>query len=598
MTKKKTNKKYFKRKKKNNNNRFLKTLIKACILALIGSGFYLFYCYKTLPDVYENVNNIRQPSITVTYESGKEIKTFGGNFSDVVYAEKVPFYVKEAIIAIEDKRFYEHFGFDPISFTRAMLINLISLKYKQGASTITQQVAKNLFLNRQKNLKRKVQELMLALWLEKTFDKDQILTLYLNRVYFGNGAYGIEAASQKYFKKTTADLTLLEGAVLAGILKSPNKYNPIANQDLAFKRASVVLDKMQEQHYIAKETNQHAKKQHLLYRFDKKQNNALYFADWILQEVPFFIGERAEDVIVYTTLNEKLQIAAEEILKTEIESNKDKNVTQGAVIVLDLNGAVKAMVGGTDYFQSQFNRATQALRQAGSAFKPFVYLTALERGFTKTSLVDDVPVSIGKWTPKNYDKKTHGKVSLQEALASSLNLATVNLSSQIPTSEIIKTAKKLGISSFLHNSPSLCLGTANVKVLDMASAYSVFANGGLMTWPHAIKEVFNKDGIQVYMRHNSEPIRIVEAKHTEEMSEMLEAVIVKGTGYKAQTPFFVAGKTGTSQDYRDAWMIGFSDRYVVAVWLGNDDNTPMKNITGGSLPAEIWKKIMLKAHEI
>lgn len=570
-----------------------KRLLKIFVLLVITLLTWLAYCILTLPDMEEAVSRTRQPSTTIIAENGNEVQTFGTVYSEVIRSEELPQYVVDAITSTEDRRFYSHIGFDIISFTRAMIANAAAGRYAQGGSTITQQVAKNLFLTSQKNIKRKTQELLLAFWLEHKFSKEQILTLYLNRVYLGVGTYGIEAASQKYFQKSSRDLNMLEAAVIAGMLKAPSRYNPIASKKRAIDRAKVVLSTMVQNHAISPEERDNALTMELGSRKSYKVENARYFADWVYNEVNDYIGERDSDVYVMTTLDQHLQEAAAQALKDVLLRNKNRNVTQGAIVVLDKNGAVKAMVGGVDYEKSQFNRATQALRQPGSAFKPFVYLTALQHGFDSGDKIIDGPLSIGNWKPENADKKYYGEVSLKYALAKSLNLATINLAEQLPRKDIIRNAHKMGITTSLENSPSLPLGTSEVKVIDMAAAYSSIANGGFTTWPHAIKEIYSKEGYQLYQRGMDEEIRIIDKSEARALTKMLERVINSGTGQKAKLPFFAAGKTGTSQGNRDAWFVGFTDDLVAAVWVGNDDDSSMKGVSGANLPAEIWKKVML-----
>ncbi|MBQ8660919.1 MAG: transglycosylase domain-containing protein, partial [Alphaproteobacteria bacterium] len=415
---------------------------------------YLAYCVLTMPDMTEAVNRTRQPSTTIIADNGNEVQTFGTVYSEVIRSEELPQYVVDAIVYTEDRRFYSHFGFDVISFTRAMLTNIFAGRYAQGGSTITQQVAKNLFLTPQKSIRRKVQELLLAFWLEYKFSKEQILTLYLNRVYLGAGTYGIEAASQKYFQKTSRDLNIKEAAVIAGMLKAPSRYNPIASKERAVERAKVVLKIMLDSGLIDEEDYRRVLQMPLGREKSAKVADGAYFADWIYGQVNDYIGERDNDIYVLTTLDQELQEKASRVLSQTIAANKHKNVTQGAVIALDKNGAVRAMVGGADYDRSQFNRAVQALRQPGSAFKPFVYITALENGYTPESVVEDAPLSIKGWRPENADKKYYGAVTLRQALAKSLNLATVNLAQQLPAGEIIRNARRMGITTPIQNSPS------------------------------------------------------------------------------------------------------------------------------------------------
>lgn len=589
----KTRKKTAKNKKRESKQRFAtrRILLKIFVLLSITLLIYLLYCALTLPDIEKAVARTRQPSTTITAENGNEVQTFGSVYSEVIHLNELPAYVPDAIISTEDRRFYSHFGFDIIAFTRAMITNILMGRYAQGGSTITQQVAKNLFLTSQKNIKRKTQELLLAFWLEYKFSKDQILTLYLNRVYLGAGTYGIEAASQKYFQKSSRDLNVKEAAIIAGMLKAPSRYNPIASPERAEQRAKVVLQNMVDNKTITEKQMQYALTLPIGEDKSYKVQGARYFADWVYNEVNAYIGERDNDIYVYTTLDQELQENAERILRETVLANKNRNVTEGAVVIMDKQGAVKAMVGGVDYDKSQFNRATQALRQPGSAFKPFVYLTALENGWHREDTIDDVPLSIGKWKPENYDKKYHGAVTLDEALARSLNLATINLSESVSRNEIIKNAKKMGLTTPIDNTPSLALGTFEVKVIDMATAYSAIANGGYATWPHTIKEIYTKDGYQLYQRESDAENRILDKQAVKDLTKMLEKVIRGGTGKRARISGFAAGKTGTTQDYRDAWFVGFTDKYIIAVWVGNDDNSPMIGITGGSVPADIWRKI-------
>ena len=573
----------------------MRLAIKVILVLVITFSLWILWCIYTMPDIEKAVERTRQPSTMIIAENGNEIHSFGNVYSEVVYLDELPPYVADAVISTEDRRFYEHFGFDIISFTRAMLVNLWHRSYVQGGSTISQQVAKNLFLTANKTIKRKVQELLLAFWLESKFTKDQILTLYLNRVYLGAGTYGIEAASQKYFQKSSRDMNLLEAAIIAGMLKAPSRYNPIASEERARERAAVVLDNMVKAEVITDEQRQNALKMKLGPEKSYKVEGARHFADWVYQDVNDYIGERDNDIYVATTLDQDIQQKAEKILHDSLKAWAARDVTQGAIVVLDKQGAIKAMVGGVNYEKSQFNRAIQALRQPGSSFKPFVYLTALENGFYPDDVVNDSPINIRGWKPENYDKKYHGEVTLTEALKDSLNLATINLANAVGRDKIIKTARRMGISTPMENTPALALGAFEVKVLDMAVAYASIANGGYEVWPYAIQEIYTKDGYQLYMREQDEPNQILDEDAVEDLTQMLEEVLDSGTGKRAKLPFFAAGKTGTTQDYRDAWFVGFTDDYVAAVWVGNDDNSPMKGITGGTLPAQIWKEVMLAA---
>ena len=571
--------------------------------AVIGFVIVISSLWKyagELPD-YHQLEKYEPPVTTRLYAGdGRLLMEYAAEKRFFVPVDKIPEQVKNAFIAAEDKNFYTHGGIDYVGIVRALLGNIKNIgsgRRPAGASTITQQVAKNLFLTSQKNIKRKTQELLLAFWLEHKFSKEQILTLYLNRVYLGAGTYGIEAASQKYFQKSSRDMNLLEAAIIAGMLKAPSRYNPIASAERAKARAKVVLQNMVNNDALTERQMKYALPLPVGEDKSYKGQGADYFADWVYREVNDYIGERDNDIYVYTTLDQKIQENAEKILREAVFAAKNRNVSEGAVVVLNKSGEVKAMVGGIDYRKSQFNRAVTALRQPGSAFKPFVYLTALQNGWKREDRIDDVPLSIGKWKPENYDKKYYGSVTLDEALMKSLNLATVNLSESLSRKDIIRTAKKMGISTPVENTPSLALGTFEVKVIDMATAYSAIANGGYATWPHAIKEIYTRDGYQLYQREADTENRILDAGAVKDLTKMLEKVISQGTGRRAKIPGFAAGKTGTTQDYRDAWFVGFTDEYVIAVWVGNDDNSPMKGVTGGTLPAEIWRKIALSLRE-
>ena len=585
--KKKTRKKESKQRVKNRMR-----LLKIFAVLVITLLTYVAYCLITLPNMSEAINRTRQPFTTIIADNGNEVQTFGTVYSEIIRSEELPQYVVDAIVYTEDRRFYSHFGFDIISFTRAMIANIFAGRYAQGGSTITQQVAKNLFLTSEKSVRRKAQELLLAFWLEYKFTKEQILTLYLNRVYLGSGAYGIEAASQKYFQKTSRDLNMLEAAVIAGMLKAPSRYNPIASKERALERAKVVLDIMKENNLITLADKERILKMPLGREKSAKVVGAAYFADWVYNEVNAYVGERNDDIYVSTTLDQNLQEKASAVLRETIAANAHRNVTQGAIVIMDYNGAVKAMVGGVDYNKSQFNRAVSALRQPGSAFKPFVYLTALQEGFKPEDTIEDRPISIKGWQPQNDDRKYYGTVTLKYALAKSLNLATINLAQQLSGAEIIRNARKMGIDTPIQDTPSLPLGTFEVTVLDLTTAYASIANGGYAVWPYAIEEIYNRDGFQLYQRESTDKTQILDPVAVLELTQMLEKVVQSGTGHRAQINGFAAGKTGTSQDNRDAWFVGFTDDLVGAVWLGNDDNSPMKGVYGSGLPAQIWKKIM------
>lgn len=592
MTKKNTTKRTKKSRRSSKRTGKFYLVLKICGIGFALLVFYLGFCLITLPDMDAAINRTRLPSTTILAENGNEVQSFGTVYSEIIRSEELPQYVIDAIVWTEDRRFYEHFGFDVVSFTRAMITNLFAGRFAQGGSTLTQQVAKNLFLTNKKTINRKTQELLLAFWLEHKFTKEQILTLYLNRVYFGNGAYGIEAASQKYFQKTSRDLNILEAAVLAGMLKAPSRYNPIASKTRALERAKVVLNIMRENNLLSNKDYLRALEMPLGDEKPSKVKNGAYFADFALSEISARIGEQESDIYALTTLDQDLQEKASAILQKEIAAAKDKNVSQGAVVILDKNGAVRALVGGVNYNQSQFNRAVQALRQPGSAFKFFVYLTAIHQGLTPKDIIEDKPLIIKDWRPENHDKKYYGEVTLREAFAKSLNLAAIRLAQKVGVKQIAQLAKKLGISTPLENDLSLALGTSSVKVIDMAAAYATVANGGFAVFPYSVEEIYTNDGFQLYQRDSDENRRLLSEEETILMKKLMREVLKTGTGRSAALGREAFGKTGTSQDHRDAWFVGFDDNLICAVWIGNDDNSPMKGVYGSGLPAKIWKKIM------
>ena len=570
---------------------FMGALWLGLVLALFA-GLYVYYCYRTLPDFSKAAYVERQAGVKILAADGREITSYGALFAQPVDVDDLPPYVYQAVIDTEDRRFFKHGGFDYIGFARAMAVNIAKMRYAQGASTITQQVAKNLFLTREKSIRRKVQEYLLAQWLEKHFTKKQILNIYLNRVFFGSGAYGLNTAAKRFFNKQAKDLNLREAAILAGALKAPSKYNYLRNKKLALERSEVVLKLMRRAGSISLKEWENAINLPIGEANNGKILGARYFGDYVMGELPNLLKDRGDDIYVRTTLDYDLQQRTEYILRKHIRANRQNGVSEGAVVVLDRNGAIKAMAGGFDYNKSQFNRATQALRQAGSSFKLFVYLTAFENGFSPDELLADEPIRIDDWEPQNYDRKFRGAVSLKQAFAQSLNVATVDLATYLNLEDIISTALKLGITTGVKDEPSIILGAAEVRVLDMAAAYAATANGGYAVFPYAIREVTDTDGYLLYQYHSPGKERVLKPETVQNINILLREVVTGGTGKRARKVKNARGKTGTSQNYRDAWFIGSNDRYTAAVWVGNDDNSPMKEIGGGTLPAEIWADIM------
>ena len=550
-----------------------------------------------LPDTSTLYQVKRQPSISYLDRSGALVAVRGTQESPPVDIDQLPPYVPAAFVAIEDRQFYHHMGFNPWGMARAELYNLNHRGAAlQGGSTITQQLARNLFLSPAQNVRRKAQELILAVWLETKFSKKQILALYLNRVNFGGGAYGIEAASQRYFNKPAAQLTLGEAALLAATMKGPSRYNPAANGDRAAKRATMVLNAMVETGAITAAQRDQAFSAPVRVSATLASQRAQYFTDWLDGQVRAILGkEPTQDLVVETTLDLPIQAAAEQSVRAGVTGHANQGVQQSALVALDGEGRVRAYVGGESYADSQFDRATQAERQAGSSFKPFVYLTAMEAGHTPSEQVVDAPITIGNWSPKNFENRYLGPITLETALAQSINTVAARLANEVGTNNVAATAHRLGITSQIQTDPSMALGAVEVTPLEMAEAYDAFANGGYRIHAYGIERIRTASGQVLYDRgvDKAPPAAVIGQPALAEMAEMMRQVVASGTGARAKIAGYdLAGKTGTTSDYRDAWFVGFTGGFVTAVWVGRDDNTPMKRVTGGGAPAEIWRGFM------
>ncbi|MGB8576750.1 MAG: PBP1A family penicillin-binding protein [Pseudolabrys sp.] len=541
----------------------------------------------------------RPPSIQIVDMQGRALARRGDLAGEPLPLKEMPNYVSKAFVAIEDRRFYEHYGVDPFGIGRAFVANVLHRAVAQGGSTITQQLAKNLFLTQERTITRKLQEVLLALWLERKFSKTQILEMYLNRVYFGSGAYGIEQASQRYFGKSARHITLAEAALLAGLVKSPSRLAPTRNFNGAEKRAQVVLSAMAELRFINGATERVAVTHPPRIVAQANTGSVNYVADWVMDALNDTLGHVDEDIVVQTTIDATLQANAEKALNEELAQKGDKNgVAQGALVAMTPDGAVRALVGGRNYADSQFNRAVAAKRQPGSAFKPFVYLTALEHGLTPDTVREDKPIKVKGWQPENYGHEYFGPVTLTKALALSLNTVSVRLMLEVTPMAVVRTAYRLGIASKLEPNASIALGTSEVSVLELVGAYASFANGGFALVPHVIGKITASNGKVLYARSARQFGRVVDAHYVTMMNAMMAETLTIGTAQKATLPGWpAAGKTGTSQDFRDAWFIGYTAHLVTGVWLGNDDGTPTKHVTGGSLPVEVWSRFMRGAHQ-
>lgn len=566
------------------------------VIALVG---VVIWAGAHLPPIQSLEIPKRPPTIEIVGYDGTMLAQRGEMAGANVALKDLPPYLPKAFIAIEDRRFYQHFGIDPIGIGRAVVANILHRGVSQGGSTLTQQLAKNLFLTQERTLARKLQEAELALWLERKYSKREILELYLNRVYFGSGAYGVEAAAQRYFGKSARQVTVAEAAMLAGLVKSPSRLAPNRNPEGAAKRAQTVLAAMADAKFI---TDAQAQAQIAHPSVAVKPAGAgtvNYVADWIGEVLDDLVGQVEDSIVVETTIDPKLQSVAEAAIIDELAAKSVKfNVSQGALVAMTPDGAVRAMVGGRNYSDSQFNRAVTARRQPGSAFKPFVYLTAIEQGLTPDTVRQDAPLDLKGWRPENYTREYFGPVTLTQALAMSLNTVAVRVGLEVGPKNVVRTAHRLGIASKLDPNPSIALGTSEVSMIELVGAYAPFSNGGLAVSPHVVTRIKTLDGKLLYMRQTEQAAQVIDPRNVAMMNQMMQETLISGTAKKAEIPGWVAaGKTGTSQDFRDAWFIGYTARLVTGVWLGNDDNSPTKKATGGGLPVEVWTRFMRAAHQ-
>lgn len=573
------------------------TLVGAIWTFFAGLIFVGWLAYD-LPDISELDNIERRPSVTLLAADGSMLASFGDLYGEPVRLSDLPSYLPQAVIATEDRRFYSHPGLDPIGILRAIYVNLREGRLVQGGSGITQQLAKNVFLTPERTIRRKGQEMLLALWLESRFTKDEILTLYLNRVYFGAGTYGVDAAARKFFGKPATQLTAYEAAMLAGILKAPSNYNPFSDPKAAARRAQLVLNNMVDAGYLTAMQARGILDSGSYSKPGRHGPTGRYFADWVLDQVTSYVGYSDRDLVVVTTLDPRLQRLAEaEVERLIAAEGQARGASQAALVCMDPDGAVRAMVGGRNYGTSQFNRAAQARRQPGSAFKLFAFLAGLEAGLTPDTTFVDAPISVNGWRPGNYEDKYYGKVTLREAFARSLNSVAVQVTQRVGPRRVVETAKRLGITSDLAANPSIALGTSEVSLVELTAAFGVFANDGYGVWPRGIEEIRDSKGEVLYRRSGSGPDRVVQPRQVAQMLDLLSSVVSWGTGRAADPGRPAAGKTGTSQDFRDGWFVGFTAELVTGVWVGNDDGKPMSKVSGGTLPAKLWGSYMAAALE-
>ena len=576
---------------------FCMMVLSAFLAAIAAFNLYL----ASLPPI-SNFDDIKPNPVTSIYSAdGEVIKTFTVFRFEKVSIDDIPPNLKNAVIATEDKNFYKHRGFDTMGLVRSVFANIRAGSLKQGASTITQQLARILFLSNERTFDRKIKELIIAHRIEKTISKNEILELYLNSVYLGSGTYGVMSASKTYFDKELDELTLAEAALIAGLPQAPSVYSPFQNPDAAINRRNQVLKRMYKTGYITKDQYNSALKEELhlstkprLYSFNK----APYFIDFVLNELERLGFEEQEisqgGLKIYTTLDLKSQDAAQNAIVNDLNAYglKAKKTQMALFSFSPQTGRIYSYVGGKNYEESQYDRITNAIRPPGSSFKPFVYTAALQQGVGVDDIIDDSPISFKNWSPRNYGNKYRGKMPLWKALAISSNVAAVRLIKKTGADAVIATAKEMGITTPLQNDLTIALGSNGVKLYDMVVAYGAFANGGFRVRPYSVERVENSRGVVIYENSGPKIVKVISFDTAAGMTYMLRKVVEAGTGRAANIAKAVAGKTGTTDDYRDAWFMGYTPDIVAGVWLGNDDNSKLPGITGGGLPARVWADYM------
>ncbi|MBX9843090.1 MAG: PBP1A family penicillin-binding protein [Xanthobacteraceae bacterium] len=593
---------------------FIEPLSEGATMGLAGLVVLLTLAQSAFRETSDD-DWLKKSELAVTFldRFGNEIGSRGIKHNDSIPLEEFPDALIKATLATEDRRFYEHFGIDVPGTFRALLTNVRAGGVQQGGSSLSQQLAKNLFLTNERTIERKIKEAFLAIWLESRLTKNEILKLYLDRAYLGGGAFGVDAAAQFYFNKSARDVTLSEAAMLAGMFKAPTKYAPHINLPAARARANVVLDNLVEAGFMT-EGQVFGARRNPATALDRRDDRAPnYFLDYAFDEVKKLVSAFPKSMtervfLVRTSVDTGLQRVADTAVENLLRQyGRDYHASQAAIVVADLDGSVRAMVGGRDYTASQFNRATDALRQPGSSFKPYVYAAAVETGMKPTSIVVDGPVCIGNWCPHNYSGGYAGSMSLTQALTRSINTIAVKLSisigngnPKIGRAKIVSLARSMGLRTPLIDTPSLPIGAGEVTVLDHTVAYAAFPNAGMAVAPHALLEVRtgNGDVIWRFDRDGPKPRRVMTSQTALDMNMMMNKVTEEGTARRALIPGVrIAGKTGTTNAYRDAWFVGFSGNMVAGVWVGNDDYSSTNRMTGGSLPAMIWQAIMSYAHQ-
>jgi penicillin-binding protein 1A len=569
----------------------LKGLAYAALLGILGLVVAVAVATAYLPSYSDLTkrNDLGQ-MIRVRAANGAVLVSLGPSFGKWLPYEQIPPEMRAAVIAVEDKRFRSHIGVDPIGIARSVAVRVKTGHFRQGGSTITQQLARNIFLSNSRTFARKIKEAILAMALERKFTKDQILELYLNRVYFGGGAYGIDAASRKFFGHSADHLSLGEAAIIAGLVKAPSNYAPSADVEAARARSGVVLNSMVENGFVSRAAAESVDPAHIRIEKTTSNNSVRYVTDWALPQLDQLIDQTSEPIDVWTTRDPGMQAAGDRAVRANVPDG-----AQGALVAIDRDGAVRAMVGGKDYVDSIYNRATQATRQPGSAFKLFVYLAALESGMKPTDTIVDEPVTIDGWSPRNSTRTNLGPVTLREAFSRSINTISAKIGQQLGFSTIADMARRFGITTPISTFPSMVLGSSDVRLIEMTRAFASVANKGVAVTPYGIRRVVTADGRMLYNHDNEEGRVLVAPWVAAEMTDLLQSAVLSGTGRAAQIGRPVAGKTGTTSSNKDGWFIGFSSGLTTGVWMGRDDARTVAGLQGGTAPARAFHDFMVVA---
>jgi len=567
--------------------RIVKAGVIATFLGLLVLGIFVAIARSEIDSFEDLKASPNGQMIRIRAADGTVIQSLGPSFGRWLTINQLPSEMKDAMVAVEDRRYYMHPGVDPIGITRSFYARAVQGRWTQGGSTITQQLARNIYLNSNKEFGRKIREIILALAMETKFSKDQILELYLNKVYFGGGAYGIDAASRKFFDHGAENISLAEAAIIAGLVKAPSRYAPTADAQAAVDRAEVVVAVMQDAGMITATEAAGVKPADVKLAAESSQDSVRYFTDWILSQLNGLIDETEKPIDVWTTLDLKMQRAATTAIATNVPRG-----AQGALVSIDRDGAVKAMVGGTDYVFSNYNRAVTAVRQPGSAWKLFVYLTALEAGFRPEDMVEDKPVEIDGWQPKNSGGKYAGSISLRTAFAYSKNTVAAQIGQEVGASSIANMARRFGITTPINTQPSMVLGTSEARVIDMTQAFAAVAAKGRKVTPYGISKVTTIDGETLYAATPSSSVQLVDGWVAGAMTDLMQSAVATGTGRAANIGRPVAGKTGTTSSNKDGWFLGFSSGLTTGVWMGRDDARSIGGLEGGRAPARAWAAYM------